>query len=351
MPQTVEKSEVQNKTDALVEDFRKDLGAFVVAAKTTRMPMLFTDATKSDNPIIFANDAFLALTGYEHDEVLAQSFNALLARGAAPDVVAQVKASFEGAAVTDPVLHYRRKDSSEFWASIFVTPVRNERGEVLQHFVSLVDLTKSQEDQSHAQMLIAELNHRIKNTLQSVQSIVWDAFRNNADPQVVRASIDARILALSRSHDLLMSKDWDGAALLELVKSALEPFTDLEGRPDRITMRGADIELPAQATWTLGVTLHELATNAVKFGALSCGAGSVRITWTIRATPKGDHLLLLWEEMGGPAVAPPTRQGFGSRVIEQGLAHEMGGTAHLDFRRSGLVCNIEIPCAARAFPR
>lgn len=343
MSEIAKKSEEQKDSEAEVDGFRKDLGPFVVAAETTRMPMIFTNAKEPDNPIVFANDAFLALTGYERKEVMAQRFTFLLARGADPEAVAQVKAAFDGTSDSNPVIHYRRKDSSKFWASLYISPVRSESGEVLQHFVSFVDFTKHQEEQSHTQMLIDELDHRIKNTLQAVQSIVSQAFQTTSDPKVIRESIESRLFALSRSHDLLMSENWVGAGLLDLVKAAVEPFRVVNGREERCVITGTNVHLPPRATLALGIAFHELAINAVKFGALSTEKGSISIAWTIKPTPEGNRLILYWREKGGPQIPPPIRKGFGSRVLERGLPHEMEGTAHLDFGPDGLVYSIDVP--------
>ncbi len=342
-----EKSDEQKDAEAVVDDFRQDRGPFVVAAETTRMPMVFTDAKAPGNPIIFANDAFLALTGYRRDEVLAQSFNALMERGH-PESVEAIKAAFEGVSASDPVIHYCRKDASTFWVSVFINHVRSQSGEVVQHFISFIDLTQHREEQAHALMLIEELNHRVKNTLQAALSIVAEAFRHGSDPAAIRASIESRVYALARSHDLLMSDNWEGAGLHDLVETALEPFTDADGRAGRIEITGANTPLTPRATLALGVAFHELAMNAVKFGALSTALGSVQIAWASKATPEGERLLIDWREKDGPAVMPRTRKGFGSRAIEQGLAYEMGGKVHLEFPSTGVACTIDIPMPRRA---
>ena len=169
------KSDEQKDAEAEVEGFRKALGPFVVAAESTRMAMAFTDAKEPDNPIIFANASFLSLTGYDRQEILGQSFNSLLARGCNAQALAHVEAGFGGRSDGDPVIQYRRKDGSEFWASIFISPVPDGHGEVVQNFVSLVDVTRHHQAKIHAEMLIAELNHRVKNTLSTVQSIAKQA--------------------------------------------------------------------------------------------------------------------------------------------------------------------------------
>jgi PAS domain S-box-containing protein len=343
MPEITNKSAEQKAAEAEVESFRKDLGPFVVAAETTRMAMVFTDAKEPGHPIIFANDSFLSLTGYDRKEVLGHSFNFLIARGADPEALAQVEAAFEGSTDHGSEIRYRRKDGSMFWAAIFISPVLNESGDVEQHFASFVDLTKQKLQQAQSTMMINELNHRVKNTLSTVQSIVWQALRKASDPKVIRESIESRLFALSRSHDLLTRENWDGAGLLDLVNQAMEPFGVANGRTERFVITGKNIRLPPNVTLALGIAFHELATNAVKYGAFSNEAGSILLAWTVEPTPKGDRLILRWQEKDGPPVTPPIRKGFGSRVIERGLPHELQGTVNLDYRLDGVVCTINIP--------
>jgi PAS domain S-box-containing protein len=352
MPKITNRSKKQKAAEADVEGFRKDLGPFVVAAETTRMPMLFTDAKAPDNPIVFANNSFLSLTGYDRAEVLGQSFDSLMARGTDPKALAQIKAAFEGSSEgssdIDPEIHYRRKDGSEFWAAIFISPVRNERGDVMQYFVSLVDHTKHRQEQAQCKMLVRELSHRVKNTLSTVQSIAWQVLRKTSDPEVIRESIESRLFALSRSHDLLTRENWEGAGLLDLVKEALAPFGVADGRSERFVITGENLRLLPKATLALGIAFHELATNAVKYGAFSNERGLILIAWKIEPGPEGDRLLLHWKEKDGPPVTPPSRKGFGSQVIERGLAHELGGTVHLDYATEGVICMIDLPAPKAA---
>jgi PAS domain S-box-containing protein len=337
------KDREQKAAEAEVKHFKEDLGPFVVAAESTRMPMVFTDAKKPDNSIIFANDSFLKLTGYDRDEVLAQSFNFLLASGTEEDVVRQIKAAFAKDSDETLEVHYSRKDGSEFWAEVFINPVEDEQGKVVQHFVSLVDTTRYKLAQRNAAMLIDELNHRVKNTLATVQSIVGQAVRNHSDPQIVRDSIETRIAALSRSHDLLGREKWEGAGLRDLVCEALAPFSVTEGRAERFKIKGENIRLSPKAALALGIAFNELATNAVKYGAFSNEAGTISITWTLETEPDGRWLCLHWREKDGPVVTPPSRKGFGTRVLEQGLAHELNGKVDLNYAPDGIVCTIHVP--------
>jgi PAS domain S-box-containing protein len=343
MSERARKSDQQKGGEAEVESFRKGLGPFVVGAETTRMAMVFADATKPDNPIIFANDSFLSLTGYGREEVLGKSFNFMMAHGADAEALTRIKAEIEGSSSSGAEVLYRRKDGGEFWTGVFISPVRDEGGDIVQYFASFVDLTKHKEGEAQSKMLIDELNHRVKNTLSMVQSIVWQTLRTPSDPKVIRESIESRLFALSRSHDLLTREKWESAGLLDIVHDALEPFGVSGGRADRIAITGENIRFPPKSALALGIAFNELATNAVKYGALSNAAGSILIEWTMETTPAGQGLLLDWKEKDGPPVTPPAHKGFGSRVIERGLAHELEGTIHLDYRPHGLVCTMHIP--------
>lgn len=339
----MQKSKDQKNSEANVESHRKDLGPFVVAAETTRMPMVFTDAKAPGNPIIFSNDSFLKLSGYEREEVLGQDFNFMMIDKADTEVTAQIDAAFAGDLDRDPEVHCQRKDGEDFWAAVFISPVRDESGDVIQHFASFIDLTKHKTAQAHSAMLIDELNHRVKNTLASVQSIISQALKSSSDLEEIRHSIESRIFALSRSHDLLTLKKWEGAGLSDLLHDALQPFGIDDKERHRFTITGVNIRLTPKMTLALGIAFHELATNAMKYGALSNDRGSILITWTVETAPTGDRLILHWQEKGGPPVTSPSRKGFGSRVIERGLPHELSGKVYLNYLPEGVSCTINIP--------
>jgi two-component sensor histidine kinase len=194
-------------------------------------------------------------------------------------------------------------------------------------------------------MLIDELNHRVKNTLSTVQAITRQALRSSADPKVVKELIESRIFALSRSHDLLTHQNWEGAGLRDLIGAALAPFRD--GRAERFTIEGPEIRLRPKETLALGIAFHELATNAVKYGAFSNDVGTIRIAWDVRTQPDGERLTLTWREKGGPLVMPPEHKGFGSQVIERGLAHELQGEVRLEYLPGGVVCTMDLPVPRR----
>ncbi len=343
MSKITKKSEGQKGSEAEVESFRKNLGPFVVAAETTRMAMVFTDATEPQNPIIFANDSFLSLIGYVREEVLGKSFNFLMAHGADAEALARIKREFEGTSNSGTDVLYRRKDGSEFWAAVYISPVRDAAGGVVQYFASFADLTIYKADEAKSKLLIDELNHRVKNTLSTVQSIVWQAMRTGSDTKAIQEAIESRLFALSRSHDLLTRENWESAGLFDIVHDALEPFAVADGRAKRIILKGENIRFPPTEALALGIVFNELATNAAKYGALSNEAGSILIEWKKEPSAESARILLHWKEKDGPPVTAPSRKGFGTRVIERGLAHELDSSVHLDFPPSGMACTMTIP--------
>jgi PAS domain S-box-containing protein len=338
----INKSNEQEGAEAEVEAFANALGPFVVAAETSRIAMVFTNAQVSGNPIIFVNNAFLGLTGYDREEVLGRSFESLMKRGIDSEALPLINAAFDTRADADPEIRYRRKDGSQFWASVRISPVRDRSSEVVQHFVSLIDLTRHKEDQQNSRMLIDELNHRVKNTLATVQSIVRQSLRSGSNLKAIGEAVESRLSALARSHDLLTQQKWEGAGLLDMVNATLRPFIP-QGRPERFDATGENIRIPPTAVLALNITFHELVTNALKYGSFSNDIGHVSIGWKIVTTSEGDRLHLHWRETEGPPVSQPSHRGFGSVIIESGLAYQLNGVVKLDFPVEGVVCTIDIP--------
>lgn len=192
--------------------------------------------------------------------------------------------------------------------------------------------------EAHQRLLLDELNHRVKNTLATVQSIAAQSLRHGADVNSVRKSFEARLIALSQAHNLLTRDNWRGASLAELLSTELSPYGGDHG--ERITAAGEHVWLPPNTAVALGMAFHELATNAVKYGSLSNEDGRVLVSWTVARGSGPRQLRIVWREQGGPSVVPPERRGFGSRVIVGGLAHQLDGVVDLDFATGGVVCTI-----------
>lgn len=343
LPNDPDKSGSQKAAEAEVDDFKQELGPFVVAAETTRMAMVFTDAKKDDEPIIFANESFLSLTGYTRDAVLGKNFKSLLAPNCDAHALAQLEAAFEGASDSDPELCLKRNDGSIFPASIFISPVRDESGNIIQNFVSFVDQTKHRQDQEHLRFLLDELNHRTQNTLATVLAIIGQTLQGMADDDVI-AKLEKRVVALSKANSLLGAENWDRVGLRDVLERILRPFGLNDGRTSRFAFRGDNIRLLPKAALTFAMVFHELATNAVQHGALSgADAGLVEIDWSVQPTQQGRQLHLRWREVGGALVTAPQHKGFGSRLIERGLAQDLNGSVQLSFEPAGLACDITMP--------
>lgn len=184
----------------------------------------------------------------------------------------------------------------------------------------------------HQNALLDELNHRVKNTLATVQAMAMQTLRGaDAGP---RENFLARLFALSSQHDLLTLDNWEGASFEGVVRRALRPYRE-DDHP-RFVIEGPPVHLDPKRALALGMGFHELVTNAARHGALSNDTGQVRVSWTVE--PAGHAVHLVWEEHGGPTVTPPSHRGFGLRLIEKGLTRELGGAVTVDFPPSGLVC-------------
>jgi two-component sensor histidine kinase/CHASE1-domain containing sensor protein len=193
--------------------------------------------------------------------------------------------------------------------------------------------------EEHQKLLLDELNHRVKNTLATVQSIAAQTIRSSPEPRAFRQAFEARLIALSQAHNLLSLSNWRGVELTDLVRRELTPHGIDD--PNRICVTGEQVTLPPAIAVAIGMAFHELATNAARHGALSSTTGKVEVSWSVSSSADARHLRIIWKESGGPTVHEPRRRGFGSRLIEQGLKHDLHGEAKLSFESSGLKCVIE----------
>jgi two-component sensor histidine kinase len=217
-----------------------------------------------------------------------------------------------------------------------------ERDAALAELRAAMDtMVEMREHEARQKLLLDELNHRVKNTLASVQSIAVQTLRGEAEPQAVKATFVERLMALSSTHNLLVKRSWEGASFADLVRESLGHY----GQPFR--MEGPDLSLSPNTAVSLGMALHELATNAVKYGAWSQG-GEVRIETAVDEA--AGMLTVTWREVGGPSIDAPSQRGFGSRLLEQGIASELGGQVGLQFAREGLSCVIRAPITPALYP-
>jgi two-component sensor histidine kinase len=220
-------------------------------------------------------------------------------------------------------------------------PIIGTDGQVSGIFVEGSDVTARVRAAEYQQLLLNELNHRVKNTLATVQSIVSQTLRNAPTPPEARALIEQRMIALSRAHDVLTLEKWEGADLRAVIAQALEPFRDPDN--DHFHVRGPGLRLSPRMALDLAMALHELATNASKYGALSDASGRIELVWLVDRQCSPPRLKLRWREVGGPPVGSPQRRGFGTRLIERSLAQDLGGEARIDFAPTGVICTIDTP--------
>ena len=219
-----------------------------------------------------------------------------------------------------------------------VRALKSEKDERRALDVALTERAAALRRQS---LLIGELNHRVKNTLAIVQSVARRTFDRPDMPDDLTEAFESRLGAIARSHELLMQESWGAVPLGDVVRRTLDPFRTGEGR---VGMDGPVVPLRPKTAVTFAMALHELATNAVKYGALSVPDGTVAIAWSSADLPSGNQTLrFVWKENGGPRVMPPVRRGFGTTLIERALPVEVGGTATLSYRPEGLIYELTAP--------
>ncbi len=216
-------------------------------------------------------------------------------------------------------------------------PIRDDAGAVVGIFVQGHDITENVLAAQRQKLMIDELNHRVKNTLATVQSIAIQTARSNTDPASFAETFQSRIMALSHTHNLLTQSHWEGADL----RAILEHETEAYG-PTRISLNGPPVSLEPAVVLSLGMIFHELATNAAKYGALHAPDGRILIDWGL-ADQRDRKLKLSWREIGGPKVTAPERRGFGSRLIERNIRHDLAGEIDLVYAADGLIAELTVP--------
>ena len=213
----------------------------------------------------------------------------------------------------------------------------NDQGQCVRVLGTTIDITARKTAELHLRLMVNELNHRVKNSLATVQAIATQTLRRADVPLSVREALTNRLLALAKAHDVLTDEKWAGAGLHEIAQRAAAPYS-----ADRFELRGPPVSLAPKNAIAMALAFHELATNAAKYGALSVATGRVSIDWAMTPQANGERrLLLVWRESGGPPVSPPTSAGFGTRLIERGLSSELGGTVRIAYEPTGVVCEID----------
>jgi two-component system, chemotaxis family, CheB/CheR fusion protein len=278
------------------------------------------------------------LFGYAADEVIGKPITILIP----PDRLEEEPGILQRIARGDHIDHYetirRRKDGSLVEISLTVSPIKDASGRIVGASKIARDVSERRQAQEQQEFLVGEMKHRVKNTLATVQAIAMQTLKRT--PVDEREAFIVRLHALAKAHDLLSLKSWDRAQLRDVVGTALGAFQ--EAHRARFLIEGPDdVWLEANRSLLLAMALHELATNAVKYGALSNGSGHVSVTWDLPKSGGSKRLILRWEERGGPTVRPPERKGFGSQLIERAVQAGLG-TTRLTFDPQGVTCILDV---------
>lgn len=321
----------------------------VVEAERRRLAELFNQAPGfvavlggPDHVFEMTNQAYNQLIGHRPvngkpvaealPEVVAQGFVKLL------DQVLATGEPVQGRAAPVRLQRTPGGEVEEVFLDFLYQPIRDETGRGVGVFVQGHEVTEAVLGQRRQKLLVDELNHRVKNTLATVQSIALQTLRSHPDQAAFAEAFQSRLLALSHTHDLLTRNHWDKADLAAILAHEAAPYG-----ADRLVLEGPPVSVGPRAALALGMAVHELATNAAKYGALSVASGVVTARWSLSGSADDQRLILDWTESGGPPVAEPARKGFGGRLIELSIRHDLAGEVSTDYAPDGLRVRIEAP--------
>jgi PAS domain S-box-containing protein len=308
----------------------------------------YETALRGSNVSVFTHDLDLRYTslskplfGRESADILGRTDMELLPEESAASVMAVKRDVLAKGHPTDAEV---RVDGGVgvLWYDLHIEPLRDVTGGIVGLTCAAVDITERKEGEAHLRLLMRELTHRSKNLLAVIQAMARQTARQGGSIANFLERFGARLQALSRSHDLLVQESWHGASLHDLVRSQLGHYLDRDH--PQVSIVGPDIHLRPEAAQSLGLALHELATNAAKYGALSRSMGRVAVEWCLAPIKSGGGLEIIWSESKGPRVGgEPRRRGFGSMVIEHNLARALDAAVELNFRPEGLECRVTVP--------
>jgi PAS domain S-box-containing protein len=287
-----------------------------------------------DGWIYWYNKRCYEYTGTTPEEVIGWGWQAVLDPDSLPAVLEGWTRSIATGEPFEMVFPLKAADGSFHPFLTRVQPLKDDQGRVLRWFGTNTDISDQKRVEGHLQLLLNELNHRVKNTLATVQAIASQSMRTL--PRENFEALSDRLVALSRAHDLLMQRNWKAMDLREIVDQSLAPLC-ARGPDGRLVIEGPPVLIPASRAASWSMALHELCMNAFKHGAFKMDAGKVEIIWSL---PEQGRLHFRWSEQGGPPVALPKHRGFGSRLIES-LGRELAGSASIRFEPEGLICTID----------
>lgn len=295
--------------------------------------------TNADGGLEFANRAFRDMAGLPLSQLTGEAWVQLMH----PDDRARIGAQRTAVRATRQLNSWEarfRVDEQWRWYRTASRARFDEAGE-FQGYVGLaMDVTDARVAEERQRLLINELNHRVKNTLATIQSLARQTLRSNVTMAEARERLTERLLALSTAHNVLTRENWESADIADIAREAVRPYDDPPG--SRIEITGPRARLAPNVALAISMALHELATNAQKYGSLSAPNGRVSLQWALSSNP---HVIELeWRETGGPEVSAPASTGFGSRLLAS-LTGELGAPAAVDYARDGLICRLRAPVA------
>ena len=298
------------------------------------MPNQVWSATP-DGQLDWFNDQVFAYSGLGFDDLVGNKWALMVHEEDIPAAREKWADALSSGTPYQTEFRLQSRDGAFHWHLARALPIANAAGQITRWIGTNTDISKLKQAEEQQQLLTDELEHRMANTMAMVAAIATQTFRTTATKEDAQRILEARLLALNQAHAVLVQSSWKSAPMATVVEGALAPYRSGE---KRISIGGPVVDLPAKQALSLALALHELATNATKYGALSVPGGKVDVAWSVTRDGGGPVLHFSWREQGGPEVSTPTRRGFGSRLIESTLSSDFGNAAKIDYARDGLVC-------------
>jgi PAS domain S-box-containing protein len=326
---------------SVIEDVTEDRRAALTDARLAAIVRSSQDAIFSfgqDDIIQTWNSGAEQYFGYRAEEIIGHPHAILVPPHKMQESQEAVRSLLAGESVVSLESERMRKDGSFFPCIVTKSQIHAPNGQLLGFSCTIRDITDRRRWEERQNLMTRELVHRVKNSFAVIQSIARQTQRSTPEPTAFAIAFNGRLAAMAASHDLLTEGRWEGASLRDLVAGQLAPFA--AGGERRVHIDGPDVTLDPSLAVPLGLALHELATNATKYGSLSKPGGIVELSWTVRRAGGSEHLSLVWRERGGPKVAPPAKRGFGTSLIERGLPD---ARIERSFEPEGIVCRVDLP--------